>query len=145
MKLNDLRGKRSLKRFTLIEVIVVIVIIALLATIAAPNFMKWIKRAKITTATAQIKALQQAVESYEFDNGSIPDANTGLSALITNPGDSETWDGPYLKVKKLPLDPWGAEYIYAVPGEDGSKFSIKSLGSDKSEGGSGEAADIISE
>lgn len=146
MKFQKINTKsRQRKNFTLVEVIVVIVIIALLATIAVPNFMSYLRKANITAAKVQIKNFVAAIEAYKLENGSIPDASNGLEALIKNPGDSETWGGPYLKVKTIPKDPWGQDYIYNVPGNDGSEFSIISYGSDKQEGGSGEAADITSD
>ena len=143
MKFNRKNIKR--KNFTLVEVIVVIVIIALLATIAVPNFMSYLRKANITAAKVQIKNFVSAIEAYKMETGSIPDASNGLEALIKNPGDLENWGGPYLKVKEIPKDPWGQAYIYNVPGNDGSEFSIISYGSDKQEGGTKEAADITSD
>ncbi len=140
-----MRINRRKQKFTLVEVIVVIVIIALLATIAVPEFMSYVRKANITAARAQIKNLSAAVEAYKYDNGSIPDASSGLEALISNPGDTESWGGPYLRAKEIPKDPWGQEYMYNVPGSDNSDYSIISYGSDKQEGGTGEAADITSD
>ncbi len=137
--------KRRKQTFTLVEVIVVIVIIALLATIAVPEFMSYVRKANVTATKAQIKNLAAAVEAYKYDNGSIPDANSGLDALINNPGDTDGWGGPYLRAKAIPKDPWGQEYIYNVPGSDNSEYSIISYGSDKQEGGTGEASDISSD
>jgi general secretion pathway protein G len=38
-----------------------------------------------------------------------------LQGLITAPGGSDNWNGPYLE-KGIPKDPWGKDYIYATPG-----------------------------
>jgi general secretion pathway protein G len=54
-----------------------------------------------------------------------------------------SWNGPYLKKDKVPLDPWGAPYIYRYPGKHGP-FDIITLGADKREGGEGEDQDIAS-
>ena len=52
-------------------------------------------------------------------------------------------DGPYLS-KAVPKDPWGNEYTYVVPGENGLPYGICSYGKDGMEGGEGNDADIKS-
>jgi general secretion pathway protein G len=47
-------------------------------------------------------------------------------------------------IKKLPNDPWGRPYQYAVPGKAGA-FDIYSLGADGAPGGQDDNADIYSE
>jgi general secretion pathway protein G len=51
------------------------------------------------------------------------------------------WNGPYLKKKTIPKDPWGNDYRYVSPGQHGS-YDISSLGADNKEGGEGENKDI---
>jgi general secretion pathway protein G len=54
------------------------------------------------------------------------------------------WRGPYLR-KAVPLDPWGATYVYLAPGEaNPNGYDLLSLGADGRPGGSGEDADITS-
>ena len=53
------------------------------------------------------------------------------------------WNGPYLKKKTVPRDPWGNEYNYRSPGEHGM-YDLYSLGQDNMESGEGEAADVVS-
>ena len=55
-------------------------------------------------------------------------ASEGLKAVYT--------------VEPVPVDPWGNEYIYRVPGPEGRDFDIISLGADGREGGEGADADI---
>ena len=45
--------------------------------------------------------------------------------------------------KSIPLDPWGNDYQYRVPGDDGRPFTLASLGQDGQLGGSDDAADIV--
>ena len=45
-------------------------------------------------------------------------------------------------MSKLPLDPWGNNYIYIIPGEK-NPFDIISLGADGQEGGEDENLDIF--
>ena len=44
-------------------------------------------------------------------------------------------------LKDLPIDPWGYEYEYEYPGENGG-FDLYTLGADGVEGGEEEDADI---
>ena len=86
----------------------------------------------------------QALLDYRLDVGKLPDESIGLKALVSNPNDNDNWDGPYLKGGRLPLDPWGHEYIYVVPGDNNSEYEIKSYGSDGKPGGVKTAADLSS-
>ena len=49
--------------------------------------------------------------------------------------------GGYLDGSKVPEDPWGGEYLYFSPGENGP-YDPFSLGDDRTEGGEGYGADI---
>lgn len=136
-QLNSFRTKH----FTLIEMVVVIVIIILLASLAAPQVFKHVRTARIGTAKAQIKLLEQALMDYKLDVGNYPDSSDGLHVLVENVNQVEKWDGPYLK-PAVPKDPWGNDYIYVCPGEHGD-FDLSSYGADGAEGGEGENADIV--
>ena len=120
------------------EMAVVILILGLLATIVTPIYMNKVKQAKITTARTQILMLEQAANDFNMSVGRFP---ATLDDLVRKTGD-EKWDGPYLKGGLIPKDPWGNNYVYAVPGPNGMDFEIKSLGSDGMTGGTGDAADI---
>ena len=63
-------------------------------------------------------------------------------ALVEKPtGDPEpaNWSDGYLK--SLQKDPWGRDYIYVSPGENGD-FDLISLAADGVEGGEGVGEDI---
>ncbi|HZG08362.1 MAG TPA: type II secretion system major pseudopilin GspG [Allosphingosinicella sp.] len=117
--------------FTLVELMVVIVIIGLLATVVVINVMPATDRATLTKAKADIATLEQGVEMYRLNKLTYPAAGEGLQAVVREGF-----------VKRLPNDPWGNAYQYAVPGRDGSAFDIFSHGADGREGGEGEDADI---
>jgi general secretion pathway protein G len=138
---------RSRRRgFTLIEILVVIVVIAILATMVAPNIFQHVGSAKSATATSQIEMMGTALDAYRLDNGRYPTTQQGLQALWEMPQvDAPTnWRGPYLR-KAVPLDPWGATYVYLAPGEaNPNGYDLLSLGADGRPGGSGEDADITS-
>ena len=78
-------------------------------------------------------------------SGEYPTSEQGLSALFVKPVSlsNDNWDGPYLS-KAIPKDPWGNDYQYYVPGENGLPYGIMSLGKDGVEGGEGKDADITS-
>ena len=137
-----MKQKKTMRRksFTMIEIVVVIVILVALASIATPLYMNHVKKANIGTAKTQIKLLEDALASYKLDVGTYPSTEDGLQALMTNPGDSEKWNGPYIK-PAVPKDPWGNDYFYTSPGEHGD-FDLLSYGADGQPGGEGEDADI---
>lgn len=129
--------------FTLLELLVVIVIIGLLAGLVAPRYFDQVGKSNTKVAKAQINALEKALDQYRLDVGSYPSNELGLVALNTKPQGMDRWAGPYLK-KAVPLDPWGAHYVYKSPGDHGTEYDLSSLGSDGQVGGAGEAADITS-
>jgi len=126
--------------FTLLELLVVVAIIGLLVGYVAPRYFGQIGKSEITTAKAQLDALEKALDQYRLDTGRYPSSELGLNALIQRPQNEPKWNGPYLK-KAVPLDPWGKAYVYKAPGEKGD-FDLVSFGKDGQPGGSGENADI---
>jgi general secretion pathway protein G len=75
--------------------------------------------------------------------GRYPTTQEGLAALNQRPSSTERWDGPYLKTN-IPPDPWGHQYYYRSPGENGRPYDIYSLGADSAPGGDGPNRDILS-
>ncbi|MFO7595928.1 MAG: type II secretion system major pseudopilin GspG [Desulfocurvibacter africanus] len=140
---NELLHRRARQGgFTLIEILIVVFIIGLLAALVGPQLFKRVGGAKQKMARTQIEVLGTALDTYRLDVGQYPSSEQGLTALVTQPGDVQTWDGPYLR-KDVPADPWGSPYIYRSPGEHG-EYDLLSLGADKAEGGEGENQDVAS-
>jgi general secretion pathway protein G len=133
--------------FTLVEVLVVIVVIAVLATLVAPNVFRHVGSAKEATARSQIEMLGAALDAYRLDNGRYPTTEQGLQALWDAPQQEPRpaqWRGPYLR-KAVPLDPWGAPYVYRSPAEQSrGGYDLLSHGADGRPGGEGEDADVRS-
>ena len=130
--------------FTLLEMLVVLVIIGLLASLVAPRLFSRLDVSKVQAAEAQIKMLRSAVLTMQLDLGRVPTPQEGLALLSSPPSqarESALWRGPYLD-GKLPADPWGNAYLYAVPGADSQPFALYSLGADGRPGGTGDAADV---
>ena len=123
------------KGFTLIEIMLVVIIIGILAAMIVPNLAGKTDRARRAAAQADIEAnLATALDMYELDTGGYPATDQGLMALIQEPTASpvpNNWNGPYLKKKKVPQDPWGRNYVYAAPGGHNQEgYDLSSYGSD---------------
>jgi general secretion pathway protein G len=132
---------RTNNGFTLLELMVVLLILALIATIAAPQVTKHLRKAKLETAKIQVDALSAAVDSFNIDNGRFPTNDEALKALVEKPAGLPSWDGPYIKKKESLVDPWGEPYRYRSPGSS-REYDVYSLGSDRKEGGEGDAIDV---
>jgi len=128
---------------TLIEIMVVVVIIGILATIIVINVLPSQNRAMIEKARADVSQLESAVEMYRLTMNSYPTTEDGLEVLVTAPADARLAarypEGGF--INRLPEDPWGNAYQYAIPGEYG-RYDIWSFGADGRVGGEGENADI---
>lgn len=129
--------------FTLIELLVVLVILGLLAGLVGPQVLRYAGSAKSDTARLQIEELGAGLDLYHLEVGRYPTSNEGLKALVEKPAGVSVWNGPYLKKKRIPSDPWNNEYHYISPGEQGP-YDLYSLGSDNMEGGEDNDADIVS-
>ena len=126
--------------FTLIEIMLVVIIIGILAAMVVPNLAGRGEQARVQAAQADIEVnLATALDLYELDNGRHPTTEQGLIALIERPATAPeplNWNGPYLKKKKVPHDPWNREYIYVAPGVNNTEdYDLYSYGPDGAEGG----------
>jgi general secretion pathway protein G len=136
------RDAFSTTGFTLVEIMIVIIIIGLIAALVAPRFFGKLTIAKQKAAKVQIGHFETAVDAFRLDVGRYPTSEEGLKALREKPSGADNWQGPYLP-KEIPVDPWGAPYIYKSPGEK-EDYEIISYGLDKAPGGTGENEDIVS-
>ena len=135
--------KSRRRGFTLIELLVVLVILGLLAGLVGPRVLSYLGGAKSDTARLQINEFGAGLDLFYLEIGRYPTSDEGLIALIEKPSDMTNWNGPYLKKKSIPKDPWGNDYIYRSPGENGP-YDLYSLGMDGTEGGEGDNEDIVS-
>jgi general secretion pathway protein G len=129
--------------FTLIELLVVLMILGLLAGLVGPRVLKYMGGAKSDTARLQIEEFGAGLDLYHLEVGRYPTTEEGLEALSRAPAGVDNWNGPYLRKKTIPVDPWGRPYHYRSPGENGD-YDLYSLGRDNADGGEGEDEDIVS-
>ena len=135
------RLRRKSLGFTLLELLVVMVIIGLLASYVGPKYFSQLGKSEATTAKAQIKGIEKALDTFRLDMGRYPRTEEGLGVLVVKPTEAgEKWNGPYLD-KNVPPDPWGRPYQYHSPGRQG-EFEVLSYGKDGRPGGEGENADL---
>ena len=137
------RPPAAWRGFTLIELLVVLVILGLLAGLVGPQVMKYVGSSKTKTARLQIEDLAASLDLYRLEVGRYPSGDEGLDALVNKPSGAGNWNGPYLRKKVIPKDPWGFDYQYRTPGQHGP-YDLFSLGADNAEGGDGEDTDVVS-
>jgi general secretion pathway protein G len=142
-KRKQIAGFKDERGFTLVELLVVLVILGLIAAFAVPQVIKYLGKAKTDSANIQIERLSGILDLYNLEVGHYPTTEDGLQALLEQPVDAETWNGPYIKKADSIIDPWGRPYEYRSPGEHGA-FDLFTLGKDGTAGGEGEDQDITS-
>lgn len=144
MKVSHPRARQQ-AGFSLIEILVVMVIIGILVSLVAPSVLNRVDDARLQKVEADFKAIESALSIYNLDNFTYPSTDQGLQALVSKPDgqpEARNWKkGGYLK--EMPLDPWGREYLYLSPGEDGREFDLYTLGADGVSGGEDQNADMF--
>ena len=132
--------------FTLMEVLLALAIVAILAGGAGLAARPPLNKGKYRSAQFQVERFKSALEQYILDNGAPPTRQQGLAALLAPsalpPAPANFPEGGYLDKLEIPLDPWGREYAYFVPGPAGKPFDVVCYGADGEEGGDGWDADV---
>ncbi len=120
-------GKRSVRGFTLIELIVVLAIIGTLLSIAVPRYFGSLEKSKATILHQDLSVMREALDQYSADKGKYPDT---LDALVTD---------KYLRA--IPVDPYTnkADTWTTVESDDSDMPGIKDVHS----GAPGEGKDGI--
>ena len=115
--------------FTLIEIIVVMLIIGILAVAVGPQILGRVDDAKVVKVKQDMHAIESALNLYRLDKSNYPSTDEGLAVL----------KGKYLP--RVPKDPWGKEYLYLFPGQNG-EFDLFTRGADGADGGEGANKDL---
>ena len=112
-----MKTKKNNKGFTLMELMIVIAILGLLTTLVVNNVVSNLSSAKISNCFLKLTQLKQNVEFYKIKKLRYPDSLKELTEPIGAVGK------PILD--EVPTDPWGNEYRYIKPGENGKPFTYK--------------------
>ena len=127
--------------FSLIELLIVIVILGGLVAVVAPGLMDSQRKATRNTMCLSMNDLKGRFEQFELDNGSLPETEEGMQALLANP-DPDKYPNypvvPYLKKPKK--DAWHTPFVYIKKGSD---MEIISFAGDRREGGEEWNKDIL--
>ena len=114
-------------------------ILGLMAALVGPRVFQSLGTAQADSAKVQIESLAAGIDLYRLEVGRLP---PDLTALVQAPPNAPRWNGPYLRKKVLPKDPWDRPYLYRVPGQHHA-YDLWSYGADGVAGGDGENADIV--
>lgn len=124
---------------TLIEILIVLAIVAGMGTLLFQGVFKNFFKSQATETKIIMGKVEQALQLYYVDCGGYPNSLDGL--VENSGGECKSW-GPEAYLPKYPKDAWGTDLIYE---NNGSSYTLRSLGKDKKEGGSGLDADITNE
>ena len=111
---------RSVRGFTLIELMVVIVILGGLIGLVGLNVIGSRRSADDRIAETQLSHFADAVQSFRLEARRLPAALADLTVR------TERRPEPYLV--SIPTDPWGNAYEYRPEGS--TSFTLRSAGED---------------
>lgn len=92
---------------------------------------------RVQKSRDSLKQIEDAIVKHRADLGQLPKS---LMDLLKAPPDGKNGGKPYLE--KLPKDGFDAAFVYTVGTTKEAEFDLKSLGSDRKEGGAGIARDL---
>lgn len=143
MQQGTVRGGRTRRGFTIIEVIVIVVILGVIAAVIAPRLLSRVGQSKQSVAAANASSLANQVRLFMADHGK-PDAGATINILWERPSNvaEDKWE-PYVESADALKDPWEHPYVLMIPGTKNVDFDVISYGADGQPGGTGEDADII--
>jgi general secretion pathway protein G len=127
---------RSELGLTLIEIIVVLVILSILIAFLTGGLFSQADNAKIKITQMKMNELKQYINTFQLQYNALPN---DLNALVSCNDQTGNACAPIADKEKL-KDAWDTPFQYSVSG--GRSFTIKSLGADKAEGGTGVDGDI---
>ncbi|MCK9589787.1 MAG: type II secretion system major pseudopilin GspG [Terrimicrobiaceae bacterium] len=117
--------------YTLFEIMLVLGIIAVLVGSAIYMLVGNIDVAKDQRVESDIQAISMQLRTYEMLNYRKPTTEQGLKALVQQPASDPKPRKWKQLMKAVPLDPWGAEYVYRNPGKlSPGGYDLYSLGPD---------------
>jgi general secretion pathway protein G len=127
--------------YTLTEMLVVLVILGLIVAAISPQIIGRLDSSKVRAARLQLDVVLSSLDVFFVDVGRYPTNEEGIGALLVQPATAEGWAGPYARSPRNITDPWGQQLFYQI--DDAGQASVRTYGSDKKEGGTGNAADMV--
>jgi general secretion pathway protein G len=125
------RNLRSIRGFTLIEMLIVLSIIALLMAMVIYNLTGVTDVAQGQKAGSDILTLKEALATYQLQTGSLPTTEQGLKALWEKPVAEPVPDRWKRIMDDEVKDPWGHSYQYVNPGKHNpDRYDLFSMGPD---------------
>jgi general secretion pathway protein G len=113
---------------SLLEIMVVITLIGLVTAAIGVAVIGQLGEGQSKAARNQAYQIAESIKIYKLNNGSYPTTGQGLSVLVTPPKGKPI-------METMPKDPWGADYIYVIPGQKNpASFDVRSKGNDGQEG-----------
>ncbi len=128
---------RNQKGLTLVEIIVVLVILSILIAFLTGGLFSQGEKAKAKINTLHIEKVKSAIGQYQLMNNVLP---PDLRSLATCP-DGQTACVPVADEATL-KDAWGTPFSYSLE-NGGRSYALKSLGSDRKDGGTGVEGDVV--
>lgn len=137
LKPSHRRMIRSQRGLTLIEIIVVLVILAIMFAFLTSGLFSQAEGAKMKLTEIKLHKLKSSIDNYQLMNNSLPN---DLNALVNCSGQAGAACVPVAQAEDL-KDAWGSQIDYRLE-NSGRTYSVRSLGADRREGGSGVNGDL---
>jgi general secretion pathway protein G len=120
---------------TLVEIIVVLIILVLIGSFLVSGLFGQAEKAKQKLSQLKLAKAKGFIQEYQLQYNQFPQDLAGLTGCGSGSGSACI---PVATEEDL-KDAWNTPFIYST---DGRSYTIKSLGADKREGGSGADGDI---
>jgi len=133
LKINKRSLLRSQRGLTLVEIIVVLIILGILFTFLIGGVFGQGQKAQAKITEGMMMKLKGYVNQYLLQYNSLPTSLVSLYSCADST--SGSFCVPVAEEKDT-KDAWGTPFIYTVDGS-GRTFTVKSLGADRREGGTG--------
>lgn len=117
-------ARRALPGFSLLELTLVLAIIGILVAMVAVNVAGAGTRAKTKATKAMLETIGTTLKTYNLEYSSYPPSLETLTTIKP----------PMLDANKNQKDAWDSAFVYEPRGRGEEKFTLLSIGEDKTPG-----------